>query len=309
MISFRFHLISLIGVFLALGIGIAVGASVVDRATVSTLEEQVDNVGARAERTNAENDRLRRELDRWQTFADQTGDELVEGRLVGVEIVVVGVQGVDRGPLDRLRQSMTAAGAHVRATVWLTGKLRLEEPADVAALSDVLVVAPGPADLVRRSVVERLAAAWGTGAPSPLAELRDRGFLEIEQAADAAVDPRALVTAGTRFVVVSDAEPDVPNEELAGPLVSELGEQAALRVLAVEPGRDATEKEPARRAVFVGPLRSDDETNGRVSTVDNLESYRGRIAAVLALADLGVGKIGHYGIGPHASRMVPEPVA
>jgi hypothetical protein len=308
MISFRFHLVSLIGVFLALGIGIAVGASVVDRATVSALEDQVDNVGKRAERTNAENDRLRAELDRWQTFTEQSGDELVEGRLAGVDVVVIGVQGIDRGPLDRLRQSLAAAGARLRATVWLTGKLRLEEPADVAALSDVLVVAPGPADLVRSSVVERLAAAWAGGAASPLPELVERGFAEIEQA-DPAVDVRTLALPGTRFVLVSDADPDVPNEQLAGPLATELGEQAALRVLVAEPGREATAENPARRAVFLGPLRSDDETRGRISTVDNLESYRGRIAAVLALADLGAGRVGHYGVGPHASRAVPEPVA
>lgn len=308
MISFRFHLVSLIGVFLALGIGIAVGASVVDRATVDALEEQVANVGERAERTNAENDRLRGELDRWQTFTDQAGDELVEGRLAGVDVVVVGVQGIDRGPVDRLRTSMAAAGARIRATVWLTGKLRLEESADVAALSDVLVVAPGPADLVRRSVVDRLATAWATGAASPLPELVERGFAEVEQA-DPGVDVRLLAPVGTRFVVVSDAEPDVPNEQLAVPLAAELGEQAALRVLAVEPGKDATAEKPAQRAAFVGPLRSEDDTNGRLSTVDNLESYRGRIAAVLALADFGAGKVGHYGVGPRASRMVPEPVA
>jgi hypothetical protein len=307
MISFRFHLVSLVGVFLALGIGIAVGASVVDRATVDALEDQVANVGERAERTNAENDRLRGELDRWQTFADQAGDELVEGRLAGVDVVVVGVQGIDRGPVDRLRQSMAAAGARIRGTVWLTGKLRLEEPADVASLSDVLVVAPGPADLVRRSLVERLAAAWATGAAAPLPELVERGFAEVEQP-DPGVDVRLLASAGTRFVVVSDAGPDVPNEEMAVPLAAELGEQAALRVLAVEPGQEATGKEPAARAVFVGPLRSDDDTRARLSTVDNLENYRGRIAAVLALADFGAGKVGHYGVGPHASRSVPEPV-
>ena len=307
MISFRFHLVSLIGVFLALGIGIAVGASVVDRATVDALEDQVANVGERAERTNAENDRLRSELDRWQAFADQAGDELVEGRLAGVDVVVVGVQGIDRGPLDRLRQSMTAAGARVRGTVWFTGKLRLEEPADVAALSDVLVVAPGPADLVRGSVVERLAEAWAAGAPAPLPELRDRGFVEVE--ADPGVDVRTLASPGARFVVVSDAEPDVANEQLAVPFAVELAEQATLRVVAVEPGKDATAENPAQRAVFVAPLRSDDETSSRLSTIDNLESYRGRTAAVLALADLGAGKVGHYGVGPRASRMVPEPVS
>jgi|SRR5687767_1969527 len=304
MVSFRFHLVSIIGVFLALGIGIAVGASVVDRATVSALERQLDSVGGRADRTNSENDRLRSDVERWEKFADEAGDELVEGRLAGVDIVVVGVQGVDREPVDRLRQSIVAAGGRVRGTVWLTGKLQLKEPGDVASLSDALVVAPGPADLVRRTLVERLAASWAAGdETSPLARLRETGFVELE-----AFEGDTLTPPGTRFVVVGGDKADVDNEVLAGPLAAELAERAPTRVLAVESGRDATATEPARRALFVGPLRGDDDTSSRLSTVDNVESYRGRIAAVLALADLGgQGKVGHYGVGPRAGRMVPEP--
>ena len=44
MINFRFHLVSLTAVFLALGIGIAVGATVVDRATVDFLETRLKGV-------------------------------------------------------------------------------------------------------------------------------------------------------------------------------------------------------------------------------------------------------------------------
>ncbi|HEX2040749.1 MAG TPA: copper transporter [Acidimicrobiales bacterium] len=304
--SFRFHLVSIIGVFLALGIGIAIGASVVDRATVSALERQLDAVGDRADRTNSENDRLRNDVSRWERFADEAGDELVEGRLLGVDVVVVGVQGIDREPIDRLRQSIVAAGARLRGTVWLTGKLQLEEPADVASLSDALVVAPGPADLVRRTLIERLAGAWAAGeSASPLARLRETGFAELE-----AVDEATLAPSGTRFVVVAGDKADVPNDVLAVPLAAELAELAPTRVVAVESGREATAATPAVRAVFVGPLRGDDDSSSRLSTVDNIESYRGRIAAVLALADLGPqGKVGHYGVGPRASRMVPEPAS
>lgn len=309
MVSFRFHLVSIIGVFLALGIGIAIGASVVDRATVSALERQLDAVGTRAEQTNTENDRLRNDVGRWEKFADEAGDELVEGRLVGVDVVVVGVQGIDREPVDRLRQSIVAAGGRLRGTVWLTGKLQLEEPGDVAALSDALVVAPGPADLVRRTLIERLAASWAAGDnTSPLAALRDGGFVEVEAVTGGSVDLATLAPAGARFVVVAGDKADVPNDALAVPLAAELAELAPTRVLAVESGHDATAKTPAQRAVFVGPLRGEGDANSRLSTVDNLESYRGRIAAVLALADLGPqGKVGHYGVGPRASRMVPEP--
>ena len=309
MVSFRFHLVSLIGIFLALGIGIAVGATVVDQATVDYLEQQVREVGDRADRTNAENDRLNNELGTWQKFADEAGDELVEGRLRGVDVVVVAVQGVDRQPVERLRQSIVSAGARLHGTVWFTSKLRLDQPASVNKLSELLVVSPGPADLVRRSLIDRLATQWATGATTPLRGLEQEGFVELEVPAGTEVDI-ATLPATVRFVVVSGGKAEVPDEQLALPLASSLARQAPLRVLAAEAETPATGNTPSARAVFVGVLRTDGDVAARLSTVDNLESYRGRIAAVLALADLGAeGKVGHFGVGPRASRLVPEPTS
>lgn len=309
MVSFRFHLVSLIGIFLALGIGIAVGATVVDQATVDLLERQVQDVGERADRTNAENDRLNQELGTWQKFADEAGDELVEGRLRNVDTVIVAVQGVDRGPVEQVRQSIVAAGGRLHGTVWLTSKLRLDQPAAVSALSNVLVVSPGPSDLVRRSLVDRLATQWATGATTPLRALEEEGFVELEVPAGTNVDIENL-PATVRFVVVSGAKAEVANDQLAVPLASSLARQAPLRVLAAEGETPATGTTPAARAVFVGVLRADADVAARLSTVDNLESFRGRVAAVLALADLGAeGKVGHFGLGPRASRLVPEPAS
>jgi hypothetical protein len=40
--------------------------------------------------------------------------------------------------------------------------------------------------------------------------------------------------------------------------------------------------------------------------VDDLELTPGRVAAVLGLAALEQGVVGHYGFGPRADRVVPE---
>ncbi|HYH28079.1 MAG TPA: copper transporter, partial [Actinomycetota bacterium] len=49
MISFRFHLVSLVAVFLALGLGILAGTTVLDRQIVSQLERQTDRLSRTAE--------------------------------------------------------------------------------------------------------------------------------------------------------------------------------------------------------------------------------------------------------------------
>ena len=78
-----------------------------------------------------------------------------------------------------------------------------------------------------------------------------------------------------------------------GRLVAGFGDEAELHAVAVvarqQRGRDNSD-------VAV-----------RVSTVDDLESFMGQTASVLALVDLGVAKVGHYGVGPAAQRLLPAP--
>lgn len=307
MINFRFHLVSLTAVFLALGIGIAVGATVVDRATVDFLRTRLNTVERRLDTTDSENDKLRSELQRWTAFADQARDESVAGRLEDVPVLVFGVQGMDRRPVEELRQSLTAARANLLGTVWFTSKLSLGKPDDAVALGQLLGMASRNADSLRRSLVNLLAAELtGQTATGLLARLRDSSFVEVEAAVDG-VDPAAPPVEGTRFVVASDGSAEVDNAALAVPFTSSLASAARGRVLAVEAGREADgERRPAERALFVGPLRSDDQVSPLLSTVDDLEDFRGRFAAVYALRDLGGGKVGHYGVGPGAGRLVPE---
>jgi hypothetical protein len=93
----------------------------------------------------------------------------------------------------------------------------------------------------------------------------------------------------------------VPNDQLAVPLALQFSQSFPSRLLAVEPGgRDA----PVTG--FVPALRQNQQAATLLSTVDNLGDYRGQVAAVLALADLTRGKVGHYGVEGHASRLVPE---
>ena len=301
MVSFRFHLVSLTAIFLALALGIAVGATVVNRGAVDALEGQLDRVEGSVDATNLRNEQLRARLDGYERFADDVDDSLVAGRLAGVPVMVVTVQGAE-GPVEELRRAMAAAGADVRATAVLRNKWALTHPDDAAELAALPGVGPqDDAPAVRDVALVRLAEAWADRDPTFAEALSDAGFLELRD--EPPVASGAAPTRPLRFVVVSDATPDVANEELALPAVEALAHSAGADVLAAEPGRDAEGAHPAERAAFVGLVRDDDALAERVSTVDHLEDQRGRVAAVLALAE---DEVGHYGLGPGAGREVPE---
>ena len=307
MVNFRFHLVSLTAVFLALAVGIGLGATVVDQATVEALQRRLDGVSQRVDRTDRENERLERELARWSQFSEEAGNEAVEGRLAGIPVMVVGVQGTDRRSVEALQASLIASGARFHGTLWLTSKLRLQRAEDTVALASILAAPFRAPDPVRQAAVDRLAASLsGQDGVAVVTGLVNAAFADVEAPAGDAALLAAVGSPDLRVVVVSSPEAEVPNDQLAVPLAAQLARGARGRVMAAEPGREAQGREPAQRAVFVGPLRQDAAVSALLSTVDNLEDFRGRFATVYALRDLGRGKVGHYGVGPRVTGLVPE---
>ena len=311
MVNFRFHLVSLTAVFLALAAGITIGAGVVDRATVDQIERRLSDVDARRQETNQENEQLRSDLSRWRDFGSELGDRPVQGRLNGVTVFAIATTGVDRAHLDALRTSITAAGATLDGTMLFTGKWALEGDEDVEQLAGVLDLPPTsePGDL-RSTAVAAITRAWTNGDGGPLvAALVERGFLEFEPGPVEAVAPAELPRQGSSFVVLSGDAADVAPATLAQPIVAGLVE-GDLRVLAVQPQRPrddgAEEAGEERPPEFVLALRAEGSLSGRISTVDNVDDYRGRTAAVLALADLQSDRRGHYGFGPDTRRVPPQ---
>ena len=314
MINLRYHIVSLVAVFLALGLGIVMGSTVIDRVTVDALSNQLEAVQRSVGDTRTENGRLKGQVDQGQVFAESTRDQLLRGHLRGVPVMVVAIAGIDRGPVNNLRQALVGAQATMQGTIWFTSKMRLVSDADVRALATALDLPVDRPEVVRRQALAKVASARETAASeaSPLAALANAGFLTYEAppagASTTSSVPSGLASlhlANTRYLVVSGAGAEVGDDVVAVPLVQAYA-QASGRVVAAESGVD----EPVQggRAVFVGLLRGD-AASGRLSTVDNLESPMGQTAAVLALEDLGVPRFGHYGVGRGAQRLLPAPAA
>jgi hypothetical protein len=320
MINLRYHIVSLVAVFLALGLGIIMGSTVIDRVTVDALNNNLDDVRRSVGAIREENRKLGDQVKQGQDFAITTRDELLRGHLRNIPVMVVAISGVDRRPVDAVRQALTGAQATMEGTIWFTSKMRLNNDGDVRALATALDIPVGSPDAVRRQALAKVAAARDTASTdtSPLGALQTAGFLTYEgppatttttgaqsttggQPATTGTIPTSLTSlplANTRYLVVSGAGAEVGDDVVAVPLVQAYG-LASGRVVAAESGVDSD----GGRAVFVGLLRGD--AAGRLSTVDNLESPMGQAAAVLALEDLGVPRYGHYGVGPGAQRVVP----
>ncbi len=312
MINLRYHVVSLVAVFLALGLGIVMGSTVIDRVTVDALNDNLEDVRRSVGAIREENRKLGDQIKQGQDFAVTTRDQLLRGRLRNAPVMIVAVAGIDKGPVDEVRRALVSAQATLEGTIWFTSKMRLTGDGDVRALATALDLgAVDRPEVVRRQALARIATAReaATAEASPFAALQSAGFITYEGPPTATstvslpLSLASLPLANTRYVVVSGAGAEVGDNLLAVPLVQAYA-QASARVVAAESGVDTQ----GGRSVFVGLLRGD-VVSARLSTVDNLESPMGQTAAVLALEDLGVPRFGHYGVGPGAQSILPAPSA
>ena len=158
MINLRYHVVSLVAVFLALGLGVIMGSTVIDRVTVDQLRNQLDRVESSVKQTRKENGQLSGRLRVWDQFADQARDQVLRARLQTVPVLIVGVDGIDHGPVDDLRRQLVNAQATFQGTIWLSSKLRLGSQSDTAGLATALGVPAEQPDVLRRLAVTKIAA-------------------------------------------------------------------------------------------------------------------------------------------------------
>ena len=317
MVNFRFHVISLVAVFLALGIGILMGSTVIDQVTVKNQERILDRIKGQRDSQARRANTLDAELDKWNNFAEQGRDQLLLNRLADVPTLVVAVEGVDSDLTKEAHAWLRDAKARDQGTLRLSTKLALEGDTDAADLATAIGSTDRRADTVRRAAVTQLAAAL-TPPPGPqpatspdgsptgpqlLQNLRQGGFVEYDAPEGTTLDLAAVPVNGTRLIVVSGAGARVPDEQVAVPLVEQLAQREGSSVVAAQ----AAGTDPAKVESFVGPLRSDKQIAQRISTIDDLDRFYGQAALVLALEDMAGGAVGHYGIGRQAQRLLPAP--
>ena len=178
MINIRYHIVSITAVFLALGLGVALGSTFLDGATVDVLERNIKSAENRISATNAENDRLNDQLDKSKERDDSLtlvgSESLLAGELTDVPVLVIAAPGVESGDVDVLATMLERSDADFRGTLQLTDKLDFTGGPDSDLASDLALTSPDLATLktVVRSGDHRLAPGRRRAAGRPGADRR-----------------------------------------------------------------------------------------------------------------------------------------
>lgn len=279
MYNLRYHITSLVAVFLALAIGLILGTVVVERGYLdkqrTTLVQslQSDFTGLRNE--NAD---LKRERDRDHAFATDVVPLLIGGTMRGKTVLLITNAGRnDAAALARdvLRQ----AGADVVVATLKAKNLGLDDPNVQKSVSGIVTLTPGGAGS-GGPVAGLLASEWTKGGQQPLTDaLRSSGQLTVDGG-----------SAGTHFdgvvlLASFDGQPDPVLVALAADM-----QKSGMPAVGVE-----------SQTVATGV--SDAALGAGLSSVDDVDAPEGAVSLVYVL--LGRAE-GHYGVKAGATAAYPK---
>lgn len=311
MISFRYHIVSIVSVFLALAVGVALGGGPLKGEVDNTLVDQV-----KADRAVKAD--LRTEvaaLKATNGFSDAFAETIAPG-LVG---------SILRGRVVTLAALPTAAQSEVTALADMVATAG-------GSVGGIVQIGDGMLDVENKQLVDELAGQLLDGAP------------DIDVAADAngyeqmgALIARAV---GTEELPGGDSVDKVSNSILAAlstaglmSVDGELDRRGSLVLFVSGPGSGSDEQRQgvntiattlvtavdagtdgavvagpiasAREGGFVAAIREDVTAATGVSTVDVLGRSAARIVTVMALAGQGSGQTGQFGAVDAADGAMP----
>jgi len=305
-ISFRYHVVSIVAVFLALAIGILLGSTFLNAGLADRLDSQVKNLSASLDRERSAISDLQDQVQSATAYMQATLPSAVAGRLTGEPVVIVTDANVDLTALAAARHAVSAAGATVGGVVEIRPTLLSADPADQTALAQILGVtsASPPTDLIRRAaeaLAQRLTQAPAAGAPDLLAALDSAGLLSVVDQTPAGL--AGIGVPGQTVVIVSGGTqpPAVdPTTFLVALAEALVATQPPTPVVAAQPQDAATAFVPAIRASSV---------DGQLVTVDDVNLTPGQFSVVVGLQDLirDPGRGADYGLKPGATAPFATP--
>jgi hypothetical protein len=317
-INFRFHLVSLVAVFLALALGVVMGSTVIDRAIVDRLSSQIDSVKKRADEQRAENRTLRDQMKGLETFIAQSQPQVTARRLNQVPVTIVAVRGVPGEDVKAAYDILRSAGALVPGVLWIEDGFSASDPGArtklVQAMGDSGLATDDLRQVALESLGHRLAAGPRVTTVSSTTEsgldtlvaLEDAGLVSFDTMGGGAVDLESWPSTGSRMLVIDGTQAHPLPGTMTIPILRAAAAAGGRLALAEVFRPTATVK--ARGAVVRG-VRDDAALSRVVSTVDDLDDTRGQVALTLAVQELGTDRAGHYGEGPGASSQLPTPEA
>ncbi|HMC50868.1 MAG TPA: copper transporter [Solirubrobacterales bacterium] len=279
--SARYHAVSLIAVFLALAIGILIGAEFGGDALTNTRKNLERSLTGNLQDERERADELNGKLARSDEFAGRVYPALVRERLAGKRIGVVALGDLPGDTSAAIEEALGPTGAR------LVGIGVVREPVDLSGLGSVL--SKTRFAKIRRN--EETLAEFGTGVGRQLV----RGGNLLDRVRSRLFSRASGNFGGLDGVIVVRQTPEemgTVQRSKASTLESTLmAGMTATRAPVV--GVETSTAEPSSVSFFAG---------NDLSSVDDVDTPAGKVATVFAL----LGAEGSFGVKGSADRLLPD---
>lgn len=307
MIDFRYHLISIIAIFLALAAGITLGAGPFHDPVNAQIADQQDQ-------SRQDEAALRDQLSAAQdaqtfqnAFAQSVGGGLLSGRLKDHTVALFVLPGAGEQVPAGLTKRIEAAGGSVTAEIAVTEKMidpderqfaegvarqSLDGQSDVPDTSGMSSYELLGTGLARAYLTDGSDDKFDGTAGTVASAYREAGFTDGSKQPSTRADLAVFVTGGS-----AETSGDGQDELIA--TIASAADAGSLGAVVAGAPTSADD------GGVVGYIR-DGDLSGTVSSVDAATVTAGQVVAVLALQREADGKSGQYGTGDGADGVMPD---
>jgi hypothetical protein len=320
-INFRYHVVSIVAVFLALAIGIVLGSTELRGTAFNALTRTSNTLNNELSAKKAQVSALNQLVNADEAFAQAAEPQLLHGLLAGQRVVLVNAPGAPGSVVSGLTSALRLAGATVTGQVNLQPKLLDASQSNQNFLAQLAVqLSPAGAQPPNGTGLQQAAKLLGSailtksGTAGSTAGGAAGGTTSTKSPASGQAVLASYAQAGlingqpsvpaTLAVVITPGSPpaggdsDPANQGLIT-LAQQLNSAGLGTVMAGSAAGSVTGSAiDALRATSAG---------GVISSVDNADTTTGQIVAVWALQMALTGhKAGSYGVDPGNTGAVPS---
>lgn len=280
----KYYVVTIVSIFLAIGLGIFIGFMLNAQDIlsnqrddiISQLEVKFDYLKDENEKVKAESQKIENENKKLNEFNRIVYQEMINNKLSGLRVGVIETN--DDYLYSDINQTLDLAGARVVSNTTVKDSLY----ADLNKLKETYkrIIGKEPQDVVS-ATIEELTQSLINGEMSPLiSELTDQGLIDISQAYEEGLD----------YIVIGGGSKDKEDNKYktVDKTIIDVAKKNQLSVVGIE-------QEDVKNSYIEKYKES------RISSVDNVNSDIGKMTLVLVMDE----NPGNYGVKSSASSLAP----
>ncbi len=302
MIDFRYHLVSLISVFMALAVGVVLGAGPLQNSLGTTLNDQVNQLRQARQETQTRLEATEQAVNERDEYIAQSCALLLPGALEGKSVALVLLPQVDEQDVENVTQQIQAAGGAVTARAQLTSAWT-----DLSRQGFRSTYASQLAAYLPQAPTGEGNQVLGQGLGHALTRVGEAAstLMDLLTASEdplVKMDPQSTTTADMVLVVGPRSKDEA--EDATAPATPETDETQWVEAVSGIASQATTVAvgEAVSKTGLVTMLRG---AEAQVTTVDSVGQVSASVSAVLALASTEAGTVSDYGFDAGAQEVMP----